>query len=1236
MDLFELTTPNEDLEFHGVMRFYFQDEGQKVATKCVRVSSTATTQDVINILIEKFRADIRMLSIPEYALYETHENGEERKLSGEEKPLLVQLNWHKDDREGRFLLRRMDDKTCLPGFHKSTSESSEGFNFKRKLSKREKKEKKKMDKEKLKSGKDSIAEKLYTEIPESRFTRSISNPEAVLRRRRHQLLEKKLQELVKVGGIKAGGTLRIFGETLDKDVAYKTLLLSTENTAAYVVEEILEKYNRDRSESPHFCLVQLIVPHNITDINLVHDLNGGSGIREYILDDDDCPLAIEKNHLPTRGALSFHIKRRPADYVPRKRKKKPSQIQSEQQHDSSLTNLDNEDTLVGEDIQQYQIDSNQPAGVNQRQSPVSQVVSPQKRINGGMGSSVSTGDTMSHDATLNNYNNENIYLGDKPQQYHSYVSQSSSTLQLQQQHQGQGQDMMQHINYHKRPNGSIASVQGLLPDPVSVNNMNQHDQQANNNVPPGDKLQHYHADMRRSTSSLQQHPKGPEIQVIHLQKSNNGMGLSIVATKGLGQDKLGIYIKTVVKGGAADADGRLQAGDQLLTVNGHSLIDITQEMAAQVMTQTGPVVTLEVAKQAAAYNGLDALLGGPAAAANARAAPQRPRSMHLPDAVRALPAEADGMEIRRPQPPTPVFHQYYQQQQQMHSQHQLPLHMSQPPGHMYQSHPNLPMHPPQHSPGQMVHQRYNSYVRPPYPGTGIPQQWRPDSYPNPPGGGYQSRTIGPIRMTPTPAQRSTPQIQVQLQQAEPVPQVSYRYGPSGYPPKPGEVPRPSQSSLPSGSLSTNALYPTNGAVRPNDRGTVAASPWEREEKEKRLKQREMEMRRMKEEAIRHLEILPQRTPKQDELLRKLLFDLEFRRRAEEENDDDMDDFGRHQNGHRTLPAGMPSQQNWDNGHPQGPVPRPVQPQIRPNVDEWTKRNQHNYANVSSLIEEQEERLKRLRFEEIKRQQELQNAQHAEEQLLRVVKSRQVQEEEVLTVRETRTIAYPAKLDLIANTHEADVPPPLPKSPPPFDGANSQPKNDRLVNGDSSGSEGAAATITKFPSALRNSESNGAPVQKKVSWNDNPDSEPSSPRSENGGVFTLQDIDEVLGTPTEPEEAMNFAVTNTPNVIGAQEVYRDPRERIKQEKLKNQQVKPLVTGPEKLSFKEKMKMFAMEAGENALDGNSKDKLKHSKAQREIDGETKREEDDRQSPVNQEQQHQQMQSAATTVAATTSYE
>lgn len=41
---------------------------------------------------------------------------DERKLGVDEKPLLVQLNWHKDDREGRFLLRRIDEKTNVKFF----------------------------------------------------------------------------------------------------------------------------------------------------------------------------------------------------------------------------------------------------------------------------------------------------------------------------------------------------------------------------------------------------------------------------------------------------------------------------------------------------------------------------------------------------------------------------------------------------------------------------------------------------------------------------------------------------------------------------------------------------------------------------------------------------------------------------------------------------------------------------------------------------------------------------------------------------------------------------------------------------------------------------------------------------------------------------------------------------------------------------------------------------------------
>ena len=68
----------QDLEFYGVMRFFYQDDGEKVSTKCIRVANTATTRDVMAILIEKFRPDMRMLSRAQYALYEVHVNGGEQ------------------------------------------------------------------------------------------------------------------------------------------------------------------------------------------------------------------------------------------------------------------------------------------------------------------------------------------------------------------------------------------------------------------------------------------------------------------------------------------------------------------------------------------------------------------------------------------------------------------------------------------------------------------------------------------------------------------------------------------------------------------------------------------------------------------------------------------------------------------------------------------------------------------------------------------------------------------------------------------------------------------------------------------------------------------------------------------------------------------------------------------------------------------------------------------------------
>uniref|UniRef100_A0A182FA24 Ras-associating domain-containing protein n=1 Tax=Anopheles albimanus TaxID=7167 RepID=A0A182FA24_ANOAL len=328
LDIFALSEPNENLEFHGVMRFYFQDEGQKVATKCIRVASDATVSDVIETLIEKFRPDMRMLSLPNYALYVVHANGEERKLNPDEKPLLVQLNWHNDDREGRFLLKNCAQKT-------NTLDSiTDQQSFKRKLSKREKKEQKKKEKlNKLQSGgggaggsggpdsENHVAEKLYTELPETSFTRSISNPEAVMRRRRQQKLEKKLQQFrSRDGGPDTGGTLKIYGESLCRDVPYKTLLLSIRDCAQAVVREMLAKYGMDKVDPLHYCLVQVRTVPEMSDTKTLQQKRYDEGYEftrfssiifpvnsdgsEYILDDDECPLSILMNHPTSRGNQS--------------------------------------------------------------------------------------------------------------------------------------------------------------------------------------------------------------------------------------------------------------------------------------------------------------------------------------------------------------------------------------------------------------------------------------------------------------------------------------------------------------------------------------------------------------------------------------------------------------------------------------------------------------------------------------------------------------------------------------------------------------------------------------------------------------------------------------------------------------------------------------------------------------------------------------------------------------------
>nr|XP_054604064.1 afadin isoform X18 [Nothobranchius furzeri] len=321
LDLFEISQPTEDLEFHGVMRFYFQDRvAGNFATKCIRVSSTATTQDVIETLAEKFRPDMRMLSSPKYSLYEVHVSGE-RQLDLDEKPLVVQLNWNKDDREGRFVLKNENDILPKKSQSNGPEKEKDGViqNFKRTLSKKEKKKEKKREKEfaripdgdeqalSREDGENShLAAEVYKDMPETSFTRTISNPEVVMKRRRQQKLEKRMQEFMSNDGRPdSGGTLRIYADSLKPNIPYKTILLSTRDTADFAVVEALEKYGLEKENPREYCIAR-------------QDEKSG---KEAILDDLECPLQIFRDWPTDRGALVFQLKKRPPDYQGKKGRK---------------------------------------------------------------------------------------------------------------------------------------------------------------------------------------------------------------------------------------------------------------------------------------------------------------------------------------------------------------------------------------------------------------------------------------------------------------------------------------------------------------------------------------------------------------------------------------------------------------------------------------------------------------------------------------------------------------------------------------------------------------------------------------------------------------------------------------------------------------------------------------------------------------------------------------------------
>ena len=332
--LFEISLPNHVLEFSGVVRFFYRDSKGPFNSKCIQVSSKDTCQHIIEILVEKFRPDMKMLSNPQdFSLCEIFPDGERRLLSREEKPLLSQLNWNKDEREGYFLL--------------SQSLSPEGQGPEGNTVQAGKKEKGKKKKSKLSikfpksfyktyrvggvegrsksthvpsyphalSVISSVAQpscnsdrtsEVCSQLQGMHLMRTLSNPEGVLRKRR----ERKLEQIK--NALKNPGTapIKIYAENLIPEVPYKTLLVSPEDTAHDVIRCTLDKYHMKRDDPSDYCLVQYSIPSGASCVTT-------TGRDECIVEPGDYPLHRFREHQAKFPGVSVIFQLRKIDQAMR-------------------------------------------------------------------------------------------------------------------------------------------------------------------------------------------------------------------------------------------------------------------------------------------------------------------------------------------------------------------------------------------------------------------------------------------------------------------------------------------------------------------------------------------------------------------------------------------------------------------------------------------------------------------------------------------------------------------------------------------------------------------------------------------------------------------------------------------------------------------------------------------------------------------------------------------------------
>ncbi|KAM4724608.1 afadin isoform 2-T2 [Anableps anableps] len=696
LDLFEISQPDENLVFHGVIRFSFEDHKEgNVATKCLRVCSSLSTQEVIETLSEKFRPDMKMLST-RYSLYEIHAD-KERKLDLDEKPLVVQLSWTSDNREGQFVLKK-DQENLEETYH----EKEKGgilLTFKRTLSRKGKKKAKSQAKgaEKASGDENGPAENLLNSSD------CLSSLESL-----RYCKEKKTNQMVEDFSAQSALPVQItFCDDAEDPFLAAVINYTNSSTVHFKLSPayILYAASRFALQRPHSrgspssantppvtsitskmatIMGKVIQRHQAIAGVLAFWMANSSELLNFLKHDRDLRQLTKQSQLDlshqVHNAYSFLLHCLQSEL----RKHLPTFLIDPEQHgalppgiEMVLDTLMNAMSLLRRcrvnpalTIQlfsqlfhfisawlfnQLMVPETSTPGLRshywgsalrQRLTPIEDwaerqglelaadchlghIIQATTLLTMSKYSVQDAKDIQSSCFKLNSLQLRMLMAGylygpSEPQIPHdlmdAVVMAAKASADTLIRSEGGELRLKESLDLHLPfllPQGgySCETLRGIpqgfreFLEPICQKGLC-----CLTSVPDsqGDWTAHFSEHTHTDGDLYLAAHRQPKIENITLHKPlNSGMGVSIVAAKGAGQPNLGIYIKSVVKGGPAEMNGRLAAGDQLLSVDGLSLIGLSQDSAAAIMMQTGPVVSLTVEKFAASYHGLRNLLKEP-------------------------------------------------------------------------------------------------------------------------------------------------------------------------------------------------------------------------------------------------------------------------------------------------------------------------------------------------------------------------------------------------------------------------------------------------------------------------------------------------------------------------------------------------------------------------------------------------------------------------------------------------